>query len=245
MEVVCAPKVDRLRSTGAGKAPPAGKEDGEERRDEAGEHVLVLAERPVHEVSGDNHAGNEPQRAVKIEELVARAAQTGGVEAEKLPDAVDDHNEDVLRFVVGIVEAGADDDRNDVADDEYGEQRLDAGGSILPGAARGAAGHIRRIVFPLGEMRGHEIAGGHCEHEQRFARAEKPVAHFHKVTGGLVAGARNDEAGMEADDRNGHDEAPELDRHIALLFDYFLTHNGSPSFCLSFYFFSGWFAKQR
>ena len=88
-------------------------------------------------------------------------------------------------------------------------------------------------------------AGGHCEHEQRFARAEKPVAHFHKETGGLVAGARNDEAGMEADDRNGHDEAPELDRHIALLFDYFLTHNGSPSFCLLFYFFSGWFAKQR
>ena len=71
------------------------------------------------------------------------------MEAEKLPDAVDDHNEDVLRFVVGIVEAGADDDRNDVADDEYGEQRLDAGGSILPGAARGAAGHIRRIVFRL------------------------------------------------------------------------------------------------
>lgn len=204
-----------LGSTSAAEAPPAAEEDEGQGSNEAAEHILVLAQGPVHEVAHDDHRGDEPQGAVQVKELVAGGAETRGMEAQELPGAVQQHGDDLLGGVVLIEEAGADDHAQHIAQDQAGQQRLDAGPGVVPGAGGSAAGHVDAVALALGEVGHHEVAGGDGEDQQHFAGAEEPVAALHPVAQAAVAAHGDDPAGVEADDGERDQKAPNFNGHIS------------------------------
>ena len=203
-----------LSGTGSAKAPPAAEEDKGQRGDEAAENVFIFAQGPVHEVPDNDHGRDEPQGPVEVEELVSGGAEAGGVEAKELPNTVDNHGQHLLRGIIRIEERGADDNTQHIAQNQDGQQRLDAAPGVLPGTGRGAAGHVELVVFAIGEVGNHEIAGSDSKDQQDFARTKEPVAALHPVAQATVAAHGNDPSGVEADNCESDQKAPKFNGHI-------------------------------